>query len=57
MSTFRILPVGYEAELGWVVETTHQNGTVEISVIFASHAEAQAAAAAWEHLDEEWAAV
>ena len=57
MSTFRILPASPETGFGWIVETTHDTGIVEVSVTLTSYAEAQAAAASWEHLDEDWAAV
>lgn len=57
MSTFRILPVSMHADLGWVVETTHETGIVETSVVLASHAQAQAAVDRWQYLDEDWAAV
>jgi|HubBroStandDraft_5_1064220.scaffolds.fasta_scaffold2029055_2 hypothetical protein len=57
LPTFRILPVGPGAQDGWIVETTHDGGVVERSVVFASQEEAQAAADSWLHLDEDWAAV
>jgi hypothetical protein len=57
MPTFRILPVAPGAENGWIVETTHDSGVVERSVVFASQEEAQAAADRWLHLDEDWAGV
>ena len=57
MPGFRILPARREAKAGWVVETTHDSGRVEISIIMASKAEAEAAADRWIHLDEEWAAI
>ena len=55
--TFRILPVTPDPEDGWVVETTHESGVVERSVVFATQAEAQAAADSWQDLDEDWDAV
>jgi hypothetical protein len=57
MPTFRILPVVPGAENGWIVETTHDSGIVERSVVFASQEEAQAAADRWLDLDEDWATV
>jgi hypothetical protein len=55
MPIFHILPVAPAAENGWVVETTHDSGVAERSIIFASQEEAQAAADSWP--DEDWAAV
>ena len=55
--TFRVLPVTQGAENGWVVETTHKNGVVETSVVFATREGAQATAYSWLHLDDDWAAV
>ena len=55
--TFRVLPVSLGAENGWVVETTHESGVVERSVVYATQAEAQAAADSWQDLDEDWEAV
>jgi hypothetical protein len=57
MPIFRILPVAPAAENGWVVETTHDSGVAERSIVFASQKEAQAAADSWEDLDDDWAAV
>jgi sorbitol-specific phosphotransferase system component IIBC len=57
LPTFRILPVASGPDDGWVVETTHDSGVVERSIVFASQEEAQAAADSWQHLDEDWAAV
>jgi hypothetical protein len=57
MQIFRILPVTHGVTNGWVVETTHENGVVETSVVFATREEAQAAADSWIHLDEDWAAI
>ena len=57
MSTFRVLPASLAADAGWIVETVHENGVVEKSVVLTSRVEAQAAADSWEHLDEDWAAV
>jgi hypothetical protein len=55
--TFRILPATPGAEDAWIVETTHDSGVVERSIVFASRAEAQAAADQWIYLDEDWAAI
>jgi hypothetical protein len=59
MPTFHILPVAVAqaAEKGWVVQTTHDSGVAERSIVFASQEEAQAAADSWQDLDEDWAAV
>jgi hypothetical protein len=57
MPTFPVLPVLLGSESGWVVETTHESGVVERSVVFATQAEAQAAADSWQDLDEDWDAV
>jgi hypothetical protein len=57
MPTFRVLPVSPGAENGWFVETTHEGGVVEKSVVLASQAVAQAAADSWQDLDEDWDAV
>jgi hypothetical protein len=42
---------------GWVVETTHDNGAVDVSVVYGSQADAQRAADGWAYLDEDWAEV
>ncbi len=57
MSTFRVLPVSLDADFGWIVETIHETGIIERSVVLASRAQAQAAADSWQYLDENWAAV
>jgi hypothetical protein len=57
MPTFRVLPVLLGAENGWIVETTHESGVVERSVVFATQAEARAAADSWQDLDADWEAV
>jgi hypothetical protein len=57
MPTFRVLPVPSGAQNGWLVETTHENGVVERSAVFATEAKAQAAADSWRDLDEDWDAV
>jgi hypothetical protein len=57
MPTFRIIPINRDADLGWVVETTHESGIVEKSIVYRTQTEAQAAADSWEHLDEDWAKV
>jgi hypothetical protein len=57
MPIFRILPVDLDTKFGWVVETTHESGIVEKSIVLSSRAEAQAAADSWTHLDDDWAAV
>ena len=57
MPRFRVLPVSSGSEDGWVVETTHENGVVDTSVVLASQAVAQCAADSWQDLDEDWDAV
>jgi hypothetical protein len=57
MCTFRILPRSPDADLGWVVETTHESGVVETSIVYQTQATAQKAADSWIHLDEDWARV
>ena len=57
MPTFRVLPATPGAENGWIVETTHESGVVERSVVLVSEVDAKAAADKWQHLDEDWAAV
>jgi hypothetical protein len=57
MSTFRILPANMDADLGWVVETTHASGIVETSIVYETREKAQKAADSWVHLDEDWAKV
>jgi hypothetical protein len=57
MTTFRILPVGRDADQGWVVESTHGTGIVETSVVLPTREKAQASADSWIHLDEDWARV
>ena len=57
MPTFRILPAYADADLGWIVETTHESGMIETSVVLPSREKAQAAADSWAHLDEDWAAI
>jgi hypothetical protein len=56
MPSFRVLPVSLGAENGWVVETTHESGVVERSVVFATQAEGQAGDSG-QDLDEDWEAV
>jgi hypothetical protein len=57
MPTFHVLPIQLGVEWGWVVQTTHDNGVVETSIVFESYEKAQVAANAWTHLDEDWAKV
>jgi hypothetical protein len=57
MSTFRIIPINRDADLGWVVETTHASGIVETSIVYETREKAQKAADSWVHLDEDWAKV
>jgi hypothetical protein len=57
MCIFRILPRSLDADLGWVVETTHESGIVETSIMYPTREKAQAAADSWIHLDEDWAKV
>jgi hypothetical protein len=57
MCIFRILPLSLDADLGWVVETTHASGVVETSIIYETQEKAQKAADSWIHLDEDWAKV
>jgi hypothetical protein len=57
MCIFRILPVSLDADLGWVVETTHPSGVVERSIVYKTEMQAQKAADSWIHLDEDWAKV
>jgi hypothetical protein len=56
-ATFRILPVNMDADLGWVVETTHGSGIVDTSIVYPAREKAQTAADSWIHLDEDWAKV
>ena len=57
MATFQILPSDQDAKIGWVVKTTHDDGTVDTSIRYETHTKAQAAADSWVHLDEDWAKV
>jgi hypothetical protein len=57
MATFQILPVDKDGEIGWVVKTTHDDGTVDTSIRYETQAKAQAAADSWINLDEDWAKV
>ena len=57
MCTFRILPRSLDSDLGWIVETTHESGTVERSIVYSTREKAQKAADSWLHLDEDWAKV
>ena len=54
MPTFRILPAQLDEKLGWIVQTTHDNGVVETSIVFESQEKAQIAVVDWTHLDEDW---
>jgi hypothetical protein len=54
---FHIVPVTPGAENGWVVKTTHDNGVVEKSVVFATQQKAKAAVNSWLYLDKDWDAV
>jgi hypothetical protein len=57
MTTFQILPVDLDPKGGWVVKTTHDDGKIDISIVYDTQAKAQAAADSWTYLDEDWAKV
>jgi len=57
MCIFRILPRSHDSDLGWIVETTHESGIVERSIVYSTQEKAQKAADSWVHLDEDWAKV
>ncbi len=57
MCTFRILPRSLDADLGWIVESTHDSGIIERSITYPTQEKAQKAADSWVHLDEDWARI
>jgi hypothetical protein len=57
MATFQILPADLNRKIAWVVKTTHDDGTVDTSIRYETHAKARAAADTWVFLDEDWARV
>jgi hypothetical protein len=57
MATFCIYLVDVDGKTGWVVRTTHDDGTVDTSIRYETRTQAQAAADSWTNLDEDWARV
>ena len=54
MPTFCVVPVDLDAARGWVVKTTHDDGITETSIVYESQEKAQAAAASWTRLSDDW---
>ena len=57
MPTFCVMPVHVNANHGWVVKTTHDDGVCETSIAYESREMAQKAADSWVYLDADWGKV
>ena len=51
------MPVHVNANHGWVVKTTHDDGVCETSIAYESREMAQKAADSWVYLDADWGKV